>query len=81
MTTRRNMLSNVIGMMFLYPRDDISRFRACTEEIIEHLFGWLRQIEKEVTIAGMANWADRMQSFFAAAVRSNVPRGGKSAKG
>jgi hypothetical protein len=80
-TTKRNMMTCVVGMIFLFARDDIYSFRACTEEILEHIFGWIRQMEKEVTMAGFVNWADRMQAFFAASARSGLSRGGKNAKG
>jgi hypothetical protein len=75
LVSKRNMLANVIGMIFLYAREDLKLFRACTEEIIEHLFGWLRQVDKEVTISSMANWVDRMEAFFSAGVRSGLKRG------
>jgi ribosome modulation factor len=81
LVSKRNMLANVIGMIFLYAREDLKLFRACTEEIIEHLFGWLRQVDKEVTISSMANWVDRMEAFFSAGVRSGLKRGSKNQKG
>ncbi|XP_065663502.1 uncharacterized protein LOC136085832 [Hydra vulgaris] len=80
-TTLKNIVTNTIGSIFLYPQERIKCPRYCTEEPCEHYFGCTRQFEREFTIRGFIQYDDRINQFFSSAFRSALNTGGNSSKG
>ena len=49
-TKKRNIVTETIGLIFLFARKDVMFPRYCTEEPCEHVFGGWRQEKREATI-------------------------------
>jgi hypothetical protein len=56
----RNELLEVIAVMFLAARSDVSQLRRCTSEANEHTYGHLRQILREFSVEQLIRLVDKV---------------------
>ena len=80
--TKRNLVINALGSLFVYARENVLSPRGCTEEFVEHIFGTARRKEREFTVNGLVNHSDQLDLFFSASARSGLGSGrGNASKG
>ena len=57
--TKRNVVSTIIPLIFLWKRDDVQHSRFCTSEAIEHTFGNNRLIFREFTVLNFSQLVEK----------------------
>ena len=75
MTTKRNIVTDCVGNIFNFANGLITKKYHCTEEPCEHLFGIVRQHDRECTIRSFLACIDSVTSYFEAAFRSDLNSG------
>jgi len=57
MITKRNIVSETISFMYMVMRADVSKPRHLTSEPLEHFFGMLREMIRELLVMMVASKA------------------------
>ncbi len=62
MANKRNVVMEIISVLFMAPRSDCLHLRRCTSEMNEHIFGMLRQILCKFTVEGLVCLGDKLDT-------------------
>ena len=63
-TTLKNIVTNTIGSIFVYPQERVKCPIHSTKEHCEHYFCCTMQFEREVTICGFIHYDDRITRIY-----------------
>eukprot|EP00957_Ditylum_brightwellii_P079295 6029625-Ditylum_brightwellii.AAC.1 len=71
---KRNIVSQVIGQIFLFVRTDVPNARLSTSESCEHTYSEWRSICREPTVLGMTQLSEKEQRIRKGYYKSNLKK-------
>ena len=69
---KRNMLLETVGLLFLFPRDDVSQGNLLTSECNEHTYGFWRMILREFSVEQLIRIVQKVTLKTEAIFESNL---------